>query len=80
MNRPLIVTGSGQAGRIVPGLPGQAKRELEEPRLPFGIRRELIDPHAEIGSDARDLVLPDSVDGGREALVVFRRDARQRLV
>ena len=69
-----------EAGWIVSGLPGQAERELEQPRLPFGIRRKLIDPHAEIGSQARDLVLPDAIDRRREALGVFRRDARERVV
>src|SRR5688572_32066181 len=65
---------------IVSGLPGQTERKLEQPRFPFGIRCKLIDPHAQIGAHARDFVLPHAIDRRREALVIFRGDARKRPV
>jgi len=64
------------AAWIVTGLPWQAERKLEKPWLPLRARGQLVNPDTKIRSHARDLVLPDSVDGRREALVVVRRDAR----
>ena len=62
------------------GLSGQAERKLEEPGLPIGIFRHAIDPHAKIGADGRDLVVPHAVDRRRKRLVILRRNARQRVV
>ena len=55
-----------EARRIVSRLPGQAERELEQVRLPFSARRKLIHPHAEIGSEALDVILPDPIDSRGE--------------
>ena len=64
----------------MPRLAGQAEGKLEQPRFPFGIRRKLVDPHAQVCPHARDFVLPDAIDRRREAFVVFRRDTRERAV
>ena len=58
--------------------PGRPNAKLEEPRLPVPALGKIARPDVQIGTDARNFVLPHAIDGRREQFGVVGGDPRER--